>query len=111
MRYYATRTLVRRMQAIDRALRAGQWPTSKSLAWELKEEEVIEAALKQLRDQEGEVGKTGPALDDFIDHDFVEYCAREADDSVTLEEVLEATSTITESMARSIIEDERADRF
>ena len=74
------------------------------------EEEVIEAALKQLRDQEGEVRKTGP-LDDFIDHEFVEYLRREADDSVTLEQVLEATSTIKESMASSIIEDERADRF
>jgi putative addiction module CopG family antidote len=55
------------------------------------EEEVIEAALKQFRDGEGEVRKTGPALDDFIDHDFVAYCAREADDSVTLDEVLKAT--------------------
>jgi putative addiction module CopG family antidote len=75
------------------------------------EEAVVEAALKQLRNQEREDRKTGPALEDFIDYEFVEYCAREADDSVTLEEVLEATSTIKESMARSIIEDERADRF
>ena len=42
---------------------------------------------------------SGPALDAFIDHEFVEYRAREADDNVTLEEVLEATSTIEESMA------------
>ena len=75
------------------------------------EEAVIEAALRQLRNQEGEVRKTGSALDAFIDHEFVEYCAREADDSVTLEEVLEATSTIKQSMARTIIEEERADRF
>jgi hypothetical protein len=52
-----------------------------------------------------------PALDDHIDHEFVEYCAREADDGVTLEEVLEATSSIKDSMARVIIEEERADRF
>jgi putative addiction module CopG family antidote len=75
------------------------------------EEEVIEAALEQLRDQEGDIRKTGPALDDFIDHEFVEYCAREADDSATLDEVLEATSTIKQSMASAIIDEERADRF
>ncbi|MFI5454368.1 MAG: hypothetical protein ACHRXM_02865 [Isosphaerales bacterium] len=72
---------------------------------------MIEAALKRLRDQEDDGRKTGPTLDDLIDHDFVEYCAREADDSVTLEEVLEATFTIRDSMARVIIEEERADRF
>ena len=36
MRFHATRPLVRRMQAIDQALRAGRWPTDKSLAKELK---------------------------------------------------------------------------
>jgi putative addiction module CopG family antidote len=74
------------------------------------EEAVIEAALTQLRDQD-ESEKTAPTLDDFIDHEFVEYCSREADDSVTLEEVLRATATIHDSMARVIIEEERADRF
>jgi hypothetical protein len=33
------------------------------------------------------------------------------DDGVTLEEVLDATSTIKDSMTRVIIEEERADRF
>jgi putative addiction module CopG family antidote len=75
------------------------------------EEAVIEAALRRFRDQEYEVRKTVPALDDLIDHEFIEYCAREADDGVTLEEVLEATSTINDSTARVIIEEERADRF
>ena len=75
------------------------------------EEAVIEAALKRLRDQEYEKGKTVPTLDDLIDHEFVEYCARENDDDVTLEEVLEGTSSIKDSMARVIIEEERADRF
>ena len=32
MRHHATRPLVRRMQAIDLALRAGRWSTGKSLA-------------------------------------------------------------------------------
>jgi hypothetical protein len=50
-------------------------------------------------------------IEDFIDHELVEYCAQTANDSVTLEEVLEATSSIKDSMARVIIEEERADRF
>ncbi|MGB0067361.1 MAG: hypothetical protein WBQ11_04870, partial [Isosphaeraceae bacterium] len=75
------------------------------------EEAVIESALKRLRDQEYEKGKTVPTLDDFIDHEFVESCGRENDDDVTLEEVLEGTSSIKDSMARVIIEEERADRF
>jgi putative addiction module CopG family antidote len=75
------------------------------------EEAVIEAALKRLRDQDGESRKNAPTIDEFIDHEFVEYCAREADDAVTLEEVLAATSTIKDSMARVIVEEERADRF
>jgi putative addiction module CopG family antidote len=75
------------------------------------EEAVIEAALKRLRDLEGDGRKSRPTLDDFIDHEFVEYCARESDDNVTLEEVLEGTSTIKQSMASAIIEEERAERF
>jgi hypothetical protein len=58
-----------------------------------------------------EVAGARPTLDDFIDHEFVAYCERESDESVTLEEVLEATSKIKDSMARVIIEEERADRF
>ena len=72
---------------------------------------MIESALKRLRDQEYEKGKTVPTLDDLIDQEFVEYCARENDDDVTLEEVLKGTSSIKDSMARVIIEEERADRF
>ena len=75
------------------------------------EEAVIEAALTRLRDQENGVRITVPTVDDLIDHEFVTYCDREADESVTLEEVLAATSVIKDSMARVIIEEERADRF
>jgi putative addiction module CopG family antidote len=75
------------------------------------EEAVIEAALERFRDQEDESRGTMPGLEDFIDREFVEYCAREADDGVTLDEVLQATSTIKDSMARVIIEEERAERF
>ena len=86
---------------IHEKVQNGQYPS---------EEAVIEAALTQLRDRD-ESRQAAPTLDDFIDREFVEYCSREADDSVTLEEVLEATSTIQDSMARVIIEEERADRF
>jgi putative addiction module CopG family antidote len=74
------------------------------------EEAVIEAALRQLRDRD-EIRQIVPTLDDFIDHEFVEHCSREADESLSLDEVLQATSTINDSMARVIIEEERADRF
>jgi Arc/MetJ-type ribon-helix-helix transcriptional regulator len=69
------------------------------------EQAVVEAALESLRDREG------PDLEKLIDHEFVEYCAREGDDRITLEEVLKATSKIPGSMAQVIIEEERAERF
>jgi putative addiction module CopG family antidote len=69
------------------------------------EEAVVEAALKTLRDQET------PAPEALIDQEFVAFCARGGDDRVTLEEVLQATSTIPGSMAQVIIEEERAERF
>ena len=87
---------------VQRKIENGQYPSEKA---------VIEAALKRLRDQDDESRSNVPTLDDLIDHEFVEYCAREADDGVTLDEVLEATSTIKDSMARVIIEEERAERF
>jgi putative addiction module CopG family antidote len=87
---------------VQRKIENGQYPSEKA---------VIEAALKRLRDQEDENRSNVPTLDDLIDHEFVEYCAREGDDGVTLDEVLEATSTIKDSMARVIIEEERAERF
>ena len=51
------------------------------------------------------------ALESLLDDDFLAYCEREADRDVTLEEILEATSKIQDSMARVIIEEERAERF
>jgi putative addiction module CopG family antidote len=87
---------------VKKKIENGQYPS---------EEAVIEAALKRFRDLENESRTAVRTLDDLIDHEFVEYCAREADDGVTLEEVLDATSTIKDSMARVIIEEERADRF
>ena len=86
---------------IRRKVESGQFPS---------EAAVIEAALASLRKQDEGLGPT-PVLDDLIDHEFVAYCEREGDESVTLEDVLQATSKIDDSMARVIIEEERADRF
>lgn len=49
-------------------------------------------------------------LEDLIDDEAVASCEAEADDSVSLEEVRAATSKIKGSMARAVIEDERAER-
>ena len=54
MRYHATRPLMRRMQAIDRALRAGRWPTDKSLAKELNvDPRTIRRNLEFMRGEQG----------------------------------------------------------
>src|SRR5512135_2693280 len=54
---------------------------------------------------------TPPSPDDLIDHDVIGYCERDADDSITLEEVRAATAKIQDAMARVVIEEERAERF
>jgi putative addiction module CopG family antidote len=87
---------------VQRKIEDGQYPS---------EAAVIQAALQLFHDQENGSSNTAPTIDDLIDHEFVEYCAREADENVTMDEVLKATSTINDSMARVIIEEERADRF
>jgi putative addiction module CopG family antidote len=69
------------------------------------QEAVIEAALAKLRSEES------PGLEAMIDQEFEAYCAREGDDRISLEEVLEATAQIPGSMAQAIIDEERADRF
>ena len=51
-------------------------------------------------------------LEAMIDHEFeAVFLAREGDDRISLEEVLEAAAEIPGSMAQAIIDDERADRF
>jgi putative addiction module CopG family antidote len=81
---------------VRRKVQSGEFPS---------DEAVVRAALKRLQECE-----TQP-LQSIIDHEFVEFCDREGDDNVTLDEVLRATSTIPGSMAQVIIEEERADRF
>lgn len=79
------------------------------------EEAVLEEAVRRLREQDRAERRAGAAEkavpEDLVDHEFIAYCAHEADDSVTLEEVLQATSKIKDSMARVVIEEERAERF
>lgn len=51
------------------------------------------------------------SLEDLLDLEFEEYCALQAGEDVTLEEVHKATASIPGSMAQAIVEDERAERF
>lgn len=48
--------------------------------------------------------------DELLDLEFEAFCVREGDETVTLDVVRKATSSIPGSMAEAIIE-ERADRF
>jgi putative addiction module CopG family antidote len=79
------------------------------------EEAVLQEAVRRFRQQEQNVGAADDTkkatLEDLIDYEFIAYCTREADDAVSLEEVLQATSKIKDSMARVVIEEERAERF
>jgi hypothetical protein len=52
MRYHGTRPLLRRMQAIDQALRAQKWPTDKTLATHLEvDPRTIRRDLEYMRDE------------------------------------------------------------
>jgi len=55
--------------------------------------------------------QAGRSMEDFLDLEFEAFCAREGDENVTLDQVRRATASIPGSMARSIIDDERAERF
>jgi transcriptional regulator with XRE-family HTH domain len=75
---------------------------------------VLEEHLRGSRPDIGPVepaGATSPTLEDLIDWEAVASCEEEADDEISLEEVRAATSTIKDSMARVVIEEERAERF
>jgi Arc/MetJ-type ribon-helix-helix transcriptional regulator len=82
---------------VEQKVKSGQYPS---------EEAVLAAALAALKGQEA-----NPTLEDFVDLEFEAFCARESDDSVSLEQVRDATSAIPGSMAEVINEEERADRF
>jgi hypothetical protein len=57
------------------------------------------------------IGAPTTVADELIDLEFVAYCERESDESARRDEVLEATAQIEDSMARVVIEEERAERF
>jgi hypothetical protein len=63
------------------------------------------------------IGKDEPASgagsvpEALIDREAIASCEKEADDQITLEEVRAGTSKIKDSMARVVIEEERAERF
>jgi Arc/MetJ-type ribon-helix-helix transcriptional regulator len=91
---------------VQKKVASGDFPT---------EEAVLQEAVRRFR-QDDEHGcrasnHESATLEDLIDYEAIASCEKEADDSITLAEVLAATSTIKDSMARVIIEEERAERF
>jgi putative addiction module CopG family antidote len=79
------------------------------------EEAVLQEAVRRFRqeDQPGGHFDNGEKSveEDLIDYDAIASCEKEADDSITLEAVRVGTSKIKDSMARVVIEEERAERF
>jgi hypothetical protein len=75
--------------------------------------QILRDHLRLSREPTGRDRPTGGAvlaLEDLIDDEAIASCEEEADDGVSLEEVRAATSKIKDSMARVVIEDERAER-
>jgi Arc/MetJ-type ribon-helix-helix transcriptional regulator len=79
------------------------------------EQAVLEEAVRRLRqdDRAERANDAMPTLKKLIDWEAIESCAREVagKDVPTIEEVRAATSKIKDSMARVVIEEERAERF
>lgn len=68
-------------------------------------------SIEQIIETRNESLQASPALEELLDVEFEAYCAREADENVTLDQVRQATSSIPGSMAQAIVDDERAERF
>ena len=79
------------------------------------EDAVLQEAVRRFRQADqpnGPVGNGEKAEEEeLIDYDAIASCEREADNSITLEAVRVGTSKIKDSMARVVIEEERAERF
>jgi hypothetical protein len=73
-------------------------------------EQHLRTSEPESRPEESANG-ANPTLEDLIDWEAIASCEKEADDSITLEEVRAATAKIKDSMARVVIEEERAERF
>ena len=91
---------------LERARLSGRDPVQYAL--QIIRDHIGTPAPKTTR---GVVGGAKPTLEDLIDYDAIAYCEKEADDNITLEEVRAASSKIKDSMARVVIEEERAERF
>lgn len=68
-------------------------------------------AIERAHETQADISRQGSVLEELIDLEFEEFCAREGNENVTLEEVRKATASIPGSMAEAIIEEERAERF
>lgn len=76
------------------------------------EQAVVEAAVRKLRSGRRRRDKSSKSIDHLIDHEFVAWCERELEgvEEPTLEEVLEATSSIPGSMSDEVIR-QREERY
>ncbi|WP_165233346.1 hypothetical protein [Aquisphaera insulae] len=85
----------------------GTWDEVARMAHELAGHRVRVTVIDDLPSPVRE----GGIPENLLDHDAIAYREREADDRITLDDVRAATSTIKDSMARVVIEEERAERF
>jgi hypothetical protein len=70
--------------------------------------DILLAGMPTGRDRA--TGRAAPTLEELIDDEAIASCEEDADDSLPLKEIRAATSKIKGSMARAVIEDERAER-
>jgi Arc/MetJ-type ribon-helix-helix transcriptional regulator len=79
------------------------------------EEADLQEAVRRFRQEDQPGGHLDncekSAEEDLIDYDAIASCEKEADAGITLEAVRIGTSRIKDSMARVVIEEERAERF
>jgi hypothetical protein len=76
--------------------------------------QILQEHLRATEHRLGQVQAANGAprsWEDLIDYEAVASCEKEADDSISLEEVRAATAKIKDSMARVVIAEERAERL
>ena len=95
---------------MERKVIEGTWEEVAQRSQELAGHRVRVTVLDDFSAPDAREGATNAIPDNLIDYDAIACCEREADDTITLEEVRSATSKIKDSMARVVIEEERAER-
>ena len=79
------------------------------------EEAVLQQAVRRIRQEDRAGGHADngerAAEEDLIDYRAIAAYEKETEDTITLEAVRVSTSEIKDSMARVVIEEERAERF